>query len=171
MDGWFVLYTRQHAEKRVVAELEAVKILSYLPIEKRLARHARQTKVTEHALIPRLLFVWIESDSDYHTAKNTDGVVDFLKLPDRFGIRRPWRIPTSQVLELNLYEEMGEFDKTPEASALRVGQSVEAVQGQWQGYNLTLAEIKPDHRANVTMMLFGKASKPFELDVRHLRAA
>jgi len=172
ISGFYVVTVRQHRERRVVDELAAVRVFAYMPAQKKLVRHARQTKEVVKALIPRHLIVWIDDEVDYHTTRNTADVVGYLRLPDQYGVLKAWRIPTEQVLELNLYEQMGEFDVTPYRSELQVGQAVEAICGKWQGHRMTLNAIKPDHRASVTMTLFNsKPSQPFEMDVRHLRAA
>ncbi len=168
--GWYVVLTRPHYEARVVEALGHVRVTSYLPMSKHLARHARKTSTVERPLIPRHLFAWIEDRIDYHTIKNTEGVTGFLKA--RLGERRLLRVPNSEVQLVHLFETMGEFDITPETTNLAIGQAVKAVAGKWQDYMLVLEEIKADNRANVSMALFrGAASKPFEVDIRHLRAA
>jgi transcriptional antiterminator RfaH len=164
--GWYVLITRQHAEKRVRDELEHLKITSYLPLERHLRRHARQTKAVEKALIPRYLFVQLDSDSDYHTVRTTDGVVDFL----RHQNRKPAQIPELKVLELHLMEALGDFDCTPTQRSLDKG-PVRIVSGQFQGQNATLVEHRENYRALVTTWLFGRESRPFEIDARMLEAA
>src|SRR5688500_192586 len=127
-EGWYVLRCRQHAEKRVVSEMEAVKTPAYLPLERRLVRHSCLTKTAERAIIPGYVFVHLLDNLDYHTARTTDGVADFLRNQDQ----EPAQVDQAQVLAIQLAQELGWFDHTPrKGRAFSVGQAIRVVQGQF----------------------------------------
>jgi transcription antitermination factor NusG len=171
MDGWFVLYTRQHAEKRVVAELEAVKIPAYVPLERRLVRHSGMTKPSERAIIPGYVFVHLLDSVDYHTARTTDGVTDFLRRGDKPA--RATEAEGFSILAIHLAQELGWFDHTPrQGRAFSSGQAVRVIRGQFMEWIGTFNEVRNAKEAEVSVRAPGsKASYPMLVPIDMLEAA
>lgn len=75
MRRWYVAYTRALAEQQVVGHLHRQGFEAYVPICRRLRRHARRAEVVTTPLFPRYVFVALDLTADrWRSVKGTYGI-------------------------------------------------------------------------------------------------
>ncbi|MBO9205489.1 MULTISPECIES: UpxY family transcription antiterminator [Niastella] len=77
--GWYVLYTKPRHEKKVVHELSGLKVISYLPMVKRLRAWSDRKKYVAMPLFPSYVFVNIESHENYYSSLEIEGVLYYVR--------------------------------------------------------------------------------------------
>ena len=77
--GWFVLYTKPRHEKKIVAQLETIKICNFLPIVKRLRTWSDRRKYVDTPLFPSYVFVKLENIQSYFKSLEINGVLHYVR--------------------------------------------------------------------------------------------
>lgn len=75
MKRWYVAYTQPQAELRAVGHLRRQRLDAYLPLCRRIRRHARRDETVLRPLFPRYVFVALDLDVDrWRSVNGTVGV-------------------------------------------------------------------------------------------------
>lgn len=77
--GWFVIYTRPQHEKKIQQELTEKGLRIFLPCVKKLRTWNDRKKFVIVPLFPSYIFIYLESNLDYFTAMEAQGVLFFLR--------------------------------------------------------------------------------------------
>lgn len=77
--GWYVMYTRPRHEKKVVEQLENIKVDSYLPTIKTLRIWADRKKYIDLPLFPSYVFINLENDKSYYSSLEINGILHYVK--------------------------------------------------------------------------------------------
>lgn len=84
MIRWYAAYTQPQAESRAAQELRQQGFDSFLPLYRRLRRHARRTETVLRPLFPRYLFVALDLETQpWRSVNGTRGVVQLVRQGDR----------------------------------------------------------------------------------------
>ena len=164
--AWHVVMTNIKCEFRAKMGLQARGFAVYLPVEKRIVRHARRKEQRLFPLFRRYLFVAfdIERDEWYEPIRTTDGVADLLCYPRLPASRTrnadvqwiPLQVPNAQIEALRRKEAAGDFDYTNPASAFHVGEAVRVAQGALAGLNAIVHATPPNKRVELLLDLLGR---------------
>ena len=76
---WYLIYTRQHHEKKVHKRFEELNIVSYLPLKKQLRTYSDRKKVVDDALFPSYIFIYLNNMSNYYSGMDTDGALYYVR--------------------------------------------------------------------------------------------
>jgi transcription antitermination factor NusG len=139
------------------------------------------TKTSERPIIPGIVFVHLLDDTDYSTARTTDGINPSTPFLQRLVtdektqalVWRPARVPQDDVLAIQLAQELGWFDHTPrQGRAFSPGQAVRVIRGQFMEWIGTFNEVRNAKEAEVSVRAPGsKASYPMLVPIDMLEAA
>lgn len=155
-EGWYCIRTKQYAERRVVDELDALGVESYLPLERHEAKRNRRTIVVERPLLLRYLFAYIKLKGDFYRIKNTRGVDVFLSL-DGSG---PSMVPDRQIDRLRTLEAHGRFDKTVKHVAIfETDQEVRIIDGPFKDLLGIIEQGGEAGTFHVLAALFGRITR------------
>lgn len=91
MANWFALYTKSRYEKKVHAQLIALGIEAFLPLQKTLKQWSDRKKWVEEPMIPSYVFVCI-SEREYFEVLNTPGAVRFVFFEGKAAVIPDWQI-------------------------------------------------------------------------------
>ena len=166
--AWHVVMTNIKCEFRAKLGLEARGFAVYLPVEKRIVRHARRKTTRLAPLFKRYLFVAfdIEHDEWYEPIRTTDGVADLLCYPRISPAARngrnadlqwiPLQVPTMQIETLRRKEAAGEFDYSNPAAAFSPGEKVRVAHGALAGFSAIVKATPPNKRVELLLDLLGR---------------
>ena len=162
--AWHVVMTNIKCEFRAKMGLAARGFPVYLPVEKRIVRHARRKEKRVFPLFRRYLFVAfdIERDEWYEPIRSTDGVADLLCYPRLPATRNadaqwiPLRVPDAEIEALRRKETTGEFDYTNPACAFSPGEKVRVAHGALAGFNAIVHATPPNKRVELLLDLLGR---------------
>lgn len=100
MKRWYVAYTQAQAELRAVGHLKRQSFDAYLPLCRRIRRHARREESILRPLFPRYVFVALDLDVDRWRSVN--GTVGVSRMVCR--AERPAALPDGVVEGLRISE-------------------------------------------------------------------
>jgi transcriptional antiterminator RfaH len=80
-EGWYVLYTKPHHEKRVANGLAEMKTAFYLPTKETLRMRHDRRKFVNVPMFPSYVFVHLKSLRDYYDGLSVQGALQYV----RFG--------------------------------------------------------------------------------------
>ncbi|MGE3149126.1 MAG: transcription termination/antitermination protein NusG [Pseudorhodoplanes sp.] len=163
--AWHVVMTGIKCEFRARLALGAKGFDVYLPVEKRIVRHARRKVVRLLPLFKRYLFVAfdIERDEWYAPIRATDGVADLLCYPRVVGEGRnadthwiPLQVPDAQIAALRRKEAAGAFDYTKAGATFTPGDAVRVAQGALTGLEAIVHATPPNKRVELLLDMLGR---------------
>ncbi len=162
--SWHVVMTNIKCEFRAKMGLQARGFAVYLPVEKRIVRHARRKEKRVFPLFRRYLFVAfdIERDEWYEPIRSTDGVADLLCYPRIPATRNadaqwiPLQVPPAQIETLRRKEAAGDFDYTNPRSAFTPGEKVRVAHGALAGLDAIVHATPPNKRVELLLDLLGR---------------
>lgn len=82
--GWYVLYVRSRMEKKVHNTLVENNLESFLPLLKTVKQWSDRKKVIFEPLFKSYVFVYLNSQKEFYTAHNQNGVCTFLSFNNEF---------------------------------------------------------------------------------------
>ena len=179
--AWFVVYTDPNREVKVVEKLEAMHVVSFMPVvtewKPRTRAERDQKKPLEaisRPLLSRYLFVDLpDAGRAFALVQQVEGVREILGLGER-----KTAVPSSFIEHLREREAAGDFNKTEKRGRIvapkwaRDGASVEVKSGPFAGFLATIIRCLPRNQVEVAISLFGR-SAPTRLDlstVKHVDA-
>jgi transcriptional antiterminator RfaH len=87
-NGWYLIYTKPHRERKVGADLQEKKIEYYLPMIKSLRIWHDRKKIIDAPLFPSYVFVNLSSPRHYFDVTNNDGFTCFVKIGKEMAMVR-----------------------------------------------------------------------------------
>ena len=124
MSDWYVVYTHAQAETRAVANLQRQSYRTYLPVYRKIRRHARRRELVSRPLFPRYLFVWLDVlSTQWRPILSTIGVCQLLMRDSR-----PLPVPEGVIEGIWGAESNGVFDRDP-GQRFGTGDSVRIMEG------------------------------------------
>ena len=161
--AWHVVMTNIKCEFRAKLGLAAKGFAVYLPLEKRIVRHARRKETRIMPLFRRYLFVAFDPERDewYEPIRTTDGIIDLLSYPSAIAGTRhfmpvPLRIADAEVESLRRREDAGDFDYTNAASTFTAGDVVRVAQGALTGLHAVVRATPPNKRVEILLDILGR---------------
>lgn len=124
---WYVVYTRSRAEKKVEAELKAMEIECFLPLQKQLRQWKDRKKWVEIPLITGYCFVHI-SRKDYDRVLQIPNVVCYVTFERKAAI-----IPDKQIEYLHQILKQFDFEVGVSHENFKPGKFVEIIEGPLVG--------------------------------------
>lgn len=137
---WYVVYTRSRAEKKVEAELQAMEIECFLPLQKQLRQWKDRKKWVETPLITGYCFVHI-SRKDYDRVLQIVNVVCYVTFERKAAI-----VPDQQIESLRQILTQSDFEIAVSKQNFKTGKQVEIMEGPLIGLKGELIEIRGKHK-------------------------
>lgn len=152
MSRWYVIRTHVNRERVAVANLRAQGFTAYLPVYRKIWRHARREEVRLAALFPRYLFIRLDLARDrWHPVLSTSGV-QALIMND--GIPTP--VPAGLVEELQVAGNDGDPVPLHRWLSFRKGERVSPISGPFAGHVGKFEDLKDDERASILLDILGR---------------
>ncbi len=139
---WYVVYT--HVQKDWVARdhLDRQGLVSYLPVSRKVIRHARTVREVERPLFPRYLFVRVALEGRaHHPVRSTIGVNGIVCHGDV-----PIPVPEGIIDSLKSNEDSEGVIALGSAMAFNKGDRVRITSGQFEGIEALFTEMKDSDR-------------------------
>jgi transcriptional antiterminator RfaH len=83
--GWCVLYTRPHHEKKVAEQLLKLNVDTFLPTIKTLKSWCDRKKYVDVPLFPSYIFVRINNIQSYYNSLTIEGVLRYVKVGNQIA--------------------------------------------------------------------------------------
>jgi transcriptional antiterminator RfaH len=148
-DRWYVVHSQPHREKRAAAHLQFQGFRTFLPLQRKTVRHARQFRVTEAPFFPRYLFVRFSVDHDrWRSIWGTVGVSRLLMEGER-------PLPVAEKIVCELIDRAEPSGLLALPPSLEPGQKVRLTAGPFAGLVGTLAALDEKQRVRVLLDLMG----------------
>ena len=141
-ERWYAVYT--HVQKEWIARdhLDRQGFVSYLPVYRKVVRHARSVREVERPLFPRYLFVRGELEGRvHHPIHSTIGVSDLVSQGDV-----PIPIPEEIIKSLKGKEDSKGAVELGSAMAFNQGDRVRITSGQFEGVEALFTKMKDADR-------------------------
>ncbi|MDB3952632.1 transcriptional activator RfaH [Alphaproteobacteria bacterium] len=115
MTSWYVVYTHQGSERLAEGHLKRQGFETYLPLYRKITRHARRVAEITAPLFPRYIFVAIDvSAQRWHSINGTFGVNHLVAMGER-----PVALPAGVVDEIRAREVDGGLVKLEQPPPLQ----------------------------------------------------
>jgi transcriptional antiterminator RfaH len=125
MISWYVVYTHQSSERLAEGHLQRQGFETYLPLCRKITRHARHVAEITAPLFPRYIFVAIDvSAQRWHSINGTFGVNYLVTMGER-----PVALPAGVVDEIRARELDGGLVKLEQPPPFRKGETVHIIGG------------------------------------------
>jgi len=141
-EHWYAVYT--HVQKEWIARdhLERQGFVSYLPVYRKVIRHARSVREVERPLFPRYLFVSAAlAGRTHHPIRSTIGVNGLVCHGDA-----PIPVPEDVIATLKSKEDSKGAVALGSAMAFNKGDRVRITSGQFDGIEALFTEMKDADR-------------------------
>jgi transcription antitermination factor NusG len=148
---WYAVYTRSKAERKVLAELERLGVIAYLPLVTRIKLWSDRKKKVIEPLFRSYLFV-LSYESDHFKVVQTEGVLKIVG----FG-KKPVKIPDQQIEAIRFYVNDLTHEEEVGPENLNIGQLVRVKHGPMEGLIGRLIRNKNKFRLIVMIEAVGKS--------------
>lgn len=146
---WFAVHIRPHCERKAVLNLERQDFETFLPVQIKTVRHARQYRTVCRPLFPGYLFVSLDLARDrWRSINGTHGVVSIVT-----NGGAPVRVPCGIVESLIATSSEGgviRFDHE-----LRPGAKVRLLTGPFADFVGILEHLDPQGRVRILLEMMG----------------
>jgi transcriptional antiterminator RfaH len=78
-EGWYLIYTKPHQEKKVHNRLSEMNIPSFLPTTKKLKSRRDRKKYVEEPLFPSYVFIYLKDMQNYYGGVDTEGALYYVR--------------------------------------------------------------------------------------------
>lgn len=146
---WYAVYVKSRSEKKVAAELIALGIDHYLPLQKVLKQWSDRKKWVEEPLFRSYIFVKI-NQTDYYIVLNVTGAVKYISFEGKAVA-----VPEQQIEAIRYFLD----EKDPEVMEdlhWEKGQKVEVISGSLTGLKGELIEVKGKNKVSVEIEAVAK---------------
>lgn len=152
MKSWYVIHTHAHGESRALAHLERQGYEAWLPVCRKIRRHAGRREVVLRPLFPRYLFVSVDMEEEpWRAILSTRGVHALIS-----DAGRPTPLDEGIVEALRSRAgEDGIFDLRPDA--LKAGTKVRIAAGPFADLEGIFQATTDSARVQVLLTLMGRA--------------
>jgi transcriptional antiterminator RfaH len=154
---WYVVHTQPNRESRAALNLRRQGFNAYLPMFKRLRRHARKTEEVSRPLFPRYLFVELDLSLErWRSIYSTFGVSQLLTAGED-----PLSVPAGIVDEIRAREGRDGFVELGLPPGIGPGSPVRLIDGVFAESKGVLDRIADQHRVSVLLQLLGREVRVF----------
>jgi|ERR1700722_20310548 len=152
MKQWFVAYTQPCKEYTAQENLMQQGFKTYLPLYKRLRRHARKVDTILSPLFPRYIFVELDVKRDsWRCINGTHGVIYLLMIENK-----PTAISTFIIDQLQLQEDTEGTVPLSSIAMFDQGQSVYIKEGVFSGYTAIFEKMDDKQRVKLLLNFLGR---------------
>ena len=153
MIRWYAVYTKPQGETRSAQELLQQDFDAFLPLCRRLRRHARRAESVLRPLFPRYLFVALDLESQrWRSINGTRGVVQLVRQGDR-----PAPVPQGVVEGLRARADATGAVPLDALSALERGCNLLVTGGPFAGHIGRYEAMTDDARVILLLDLLGRS--------------
>ncbi len=182
MAEWYAIRTATRQERRAFEELMDHGVVAYLPLQTRWRVTPRVKEPYDRPLFDGYMFV-ICGAGDFRRVLDVDGVHQFVRAVNRYGVAEPMPIPDYAIEGVMAEEWSGRYDYTRpsrkeldraarRARAMQPGANVKVTEGPWAGFFATVLRMTSSQRSAVIDINGGFSfGRSLTLDVEHLDAA
>ena len=143
---WYAVYCQAQKENMAREQLENQGFEAYLPLYKKLRRHARQMRETDAPLFPRYLFVSFDVDRDQWRAVNsTRGVVGLVN----FKTDTPQGIADRIITDLRSTQDDGGLVSLAALELFKPGEPVRILEGAFAGHVARYQKMSDHERVEI----------------------
>jgi transcriptional antiterminator RfaH len=146
-DGWFVIYTKPHLEKKIAHKLTQLGIDNFLPTVKKMRIYKDQKKYIDQPLFPSYLFIYLLNIQQYYTGMDTDGVMNYVRIGKEMA-----RVNATVVNNLKLVTNYSSEIEVSE-NHFKVGQEVLIKEGALTGLLCEIVQFSHARKALVRIGL------------------
>lgn len=146
-DGWFVIYTKPHLEKKIAHKLTQSGIDNFLPTVKKMRIYKDQKKYIDQPLFPSYLFIYLLNIQQYYTGMDTDGVMNYVRIGKEIA-----RVNAAVVNNLKLVTKYSSEIEVSE-NHFKVGQEVLIKEGALTGLLCEIVQLSHARKALVRIGL------------------
>ncbi len=149
---WYAVHT--HVNKEVISEKNLIRqnFTTYLPIYKKIIRHARKISTVVRPLFPKYLFVKVDLIKQRWTVINSTYGVNFLiSMEDK-----PVKISDKIINEIKSYDNSNGITDISPCSYMTIGDEVNILEGIFSGRKAIFEGLTDDNRVKVLFNLLGK---------------
>jgi transcriptional antiterminator RfaH len=158
MMRWHAAYTQVQAEARAAQELSNQGFEVFLPLYRRLRRHARKVQAVLRPLFPRYVFVAVDLERQrWRSVNGTRGVVHLVCQGDR-----PATVPPGIVEGLREHADPDGAVPLDALTLLEPGRPLQVTAGPFAGHVGRFATLTSDQRVVLLLDLLGR---PIEVAV------
>lgn len=152
MIRWYAAYTRPQAETRAGRELRQQGFEAFLPLERRLRRHARRTDTVLRPLFPRYLFVALDIERQrWRAVDGTRGIVHLVRRGEL-----PAPVPVGVVEDLRARADAEGTVPVETLALFAPGQKLQVVAGPFAGHTGRYESLTADQRVVLLLELLGR---------------
>jgi transcriptional antiterminator RfaH len=163
---WYVVHTQPNGETRAALNLRRQGFNAYLPMFKRLRRHARKTESVSRPLFPRYMFVELDLNHErWRSIYSTFGVSHLLTAGED-----PVPVPAGVVDEIRAREGGDGFVELRLPPGVGPGSPVRLIDGIFAEAKGVLDRIADQYRVSVLLQLLGREVRVF-VPAAHVGAA
>jgi transcriptional antiterminator RfaH len=154
---WYVVHTQPNRETRAALNLKRQGFNAYLPMFKRLRRHARKTEEVSRPLFPRYMFVELDLSLErWRSIYSTFGVSHMLTAGED-----PVAVPAGIVDEIRAREGSDGFVELGLPPGIGPGSPVRLIDGIFAEAKGVLDRIADQYRVSVLLQLLGREVRVF----------
>ena len=153
MIRWYAAYTQPQAETRAAQELRQQGFDAFLPLCRRLRRHARRTETVLRPLFPRYLFLAMDVERQrWRSVNGTRGVAQLVRQGDR-----PAPIPSGIIEALRARADACGAVPLDSLALFERGQVVTVTVGPFAGHTGRYEALTADERVVILVELLGRS--------------
>lgn len=153
MIRWYAAYTQAQAETRAAQELRQQGFDAFLPLCRRLRRHARRTETVLRPLFPRYLFLAMDVECQrWRSVNGTRGVAQLVRQGDR-----PAPIPSGIIETLRARADPCGAVPLDSLALFERGQLVTVTAGPFAGHTGHYETLTADERVVILVELLGRS--------------
>ena len=146
-DGWYLIYTKPHHEKKVYNHLTGKNINSFLPTRKVLRSWHDRKKYIDEPLFPSYVFIYIDDVKNYYEGIEAEGALYYVRDGKKIA-----RVSNDIVESIKL---VSVHAKELEVSEMRFqpGRRLVISQGSLTGLECEVVQINTKHKLLVRVEL------------------
>lgn len=166
MTRWYAAYTQPQTEARAAQQLRNQGFAVFLPLCRRLRRHARRSETVLRPLFPRYLFVALDAEHQrWRSVNGTRGIVHLVCQGDR-----PAAVPAGVVEALQARADGTGAVPLDVLAVFERGQRLEITEGPFAGLVGRYDSLTADQRVILLLELLGR-SVEVAVPLMHVDAA
>ncbi len=151
MKRWYVAYTQAQAEFQAVSHLQRQGMETYLPLYRKLRRHARRSEVVRAPLFPRYVFVALDlSVNGWRSVNGTRGVCRLVCHGER-----PAPVAEGVVEAIRAGEDDEGCVSLESLALFERGTPMRVLDGTFAGHTGVYERMSPDERVVLLLDMLG----------------
>lgn len=150
-NGWHLIYTRPHHERKVCIQLKEKKIETYLPLVKEERKWSDRIRVMQKPIFPSYLFVYLNNSNEYFEAIRAEGSCYYVKSGNRVAL-----VSNDEINHIRLMEKEGENVEVTD-DGLQVGRQLIIGNGPLRGLSCEVVQHKGKNRILVRVSILKRS--------------